>query len=158
MEQNFELKSLKLDIFGLDCKYKLTEVDEKDVETTHDNHVKDSRPIHQDLVRLFSEDLTKIVVCVLGYASDFDAINFDTSFIKPQGISFAGKDDNIGIVISGTRRTNYGDAKFKTPRIKFKAGSTSVDAALTVFADAVVNEAYAYLFDGKVAELKFFGE
>ena len=158
MEKTFELKSFKISLFGVDCKYKIAETDEENVTTENEYHVKVSRPIHSDLEDLFSKDLSDIVANILDTTDDMAAIELGNSRIVPTGIFFAGKNDNIGIAIFGERQTKFGRVTFKTPRIKYKISQTDVAAKLTVFSERIVNEAYEYLFNNKTAELSEFGE
>lgn len=157
MEKTFELKNLKWDGAFVDCKYKLTQVDDDGVSETTDYHVKLTKHIHTDLEKLF-EDLRVIVAGILDNRQFIAEVIEGHSNIFPDTVSFAGQNDNIGIVISGVIATKFGPVKFKTPRIKYKTSDSEVAAKLTVFADAFVNEVYAYLFEDKVAELSVFGE
>lgn len=150
MEQTFELKSFKLAEFGVDCKYKLAETDDDGVVAENDYHVKVSRPIHRDLEQLFSVDLVQILADIFG-AEDNEAI-------VPNGISFAGKNDNVGVAISGDLKTKIGKVSFKTKRVKYLTGTSDFAAKLTVFADKIVDEVHAYLFENKTAEMAVFGE
>lgn len=147
MEQDFELKSFKLDVLGAECKYVLTETDDEGVATEQEYHAKIARPIHEDLVKLFGENLCEVVRDIFGIPE---------LEVLPSGFTFAGKGDNIGLGITGTIATKMGAAKFKIPRIKYLTGESDVCAKLTVFADAVVNEVYAYLFENKSAKLSVF--
>lgn len=156
MEQKFELKSFKIDpFFGVDCKYRLSET-ENEVTTEQDFHVKISRPIHADLENLFLRDLRRILAKIINTTEDLADIDLGRSRLYPFGISFAGKGDNVGILIYGERHTKFGRIKFKTPRIKYLTGESDVCAELTKFADAVKAEIQAYLFESKSAELEVF--
>ena len=148
MEQEFELKSFKLDVLGAECKYVLTETDDEGVTTEQEHNVKIARPVHNDLIRQFV-NLGDIVREIFGI-HEMDVL--------AGAITFAGKGDNIGLGIAGNISTKMGAAKFKIPRIKYLTGESEVCAKLTVFADAVVNEVYAYLFENKSAKMEVFGE
>lgn len=154
MEKTFELKSFKIGLFGVDCKYKIAETDDENIVTENEYHVKVSRPIHSDLETLFSKDLADVVANIFGVT---DAEN-GTFHIVPTGVSFAGKNDNIGISILGEYQTKFGRVVFKTPRIKYKTSETDVAVKLTLFADRIVSESYAYLFENKTTEMAIFGE
>ena len=158
MEKTFELKMFKVGLFGVDCKYRLSETDDENIVTENEYHVKVSRPIHSDLENLFSKDLTEILANIINTADDMAAIESGTSRIVPTGITFAGKNDNIGISIIGERQTKFGRIVFKTPRIKYKTSETDVAAKLTVFAERIVEEAREYLFENKTAEMAVFGD
>lgn len=158
MEKTFELKALKISLYGVDCKYKIAETDNDATVTENEYRVKVSRPIHPDLEYLFTKDLTGIVAEIFDNTEYTANYKLGTPKIIPTGIAFAGMNDNIGISISGQIDTNFGRISFKTPRIKYKTSEKDVAAKLTVFADRVVNEAHAYLFENKTAELSVFGE
>lgn len=174
MEQTFELKKLKIAVGTVDCHYNLEEKGDDGVTHNYVNHVKDSREIHPDLAFLF-EQLKPMIAEILGiesmhpelvmpdFASDetkefAEKVGNMEHSIVPVGVAFAGKNDNIGISIIGELRTKRGAVTFKTPRIKYKTGESKLCAKLTVWADAIVNEMHAYLFEGKTADLETFGE
>lgn len=158
MEKTFELKSFKIGLFGVDCKYKISETDDENIVTENEYHVKVSRPIHPDLETLFSKDLTDVVANIFGATDNVTDAENRTSPIVPTGVSFAGKNDNIGISILGEYQTKFGRVVFKTPRIKYKTSETDVAVKLTLFADRIVSESYAYLFENKTMEMDIFGE
>lgn len=159
MVQEFKLKSFKIDAFGgVDCKYAVKETADDGEITEQDFHIKSSRPVHADLEALFSGDLTKAVAHILDTTDDVAALELGKCRLFPDGIAFAGKDDNVGLSITGYRQTEHGRVRFKVPRVKYLQGVDDVCAWLTVFADAVVNEVHAYLFEGKIAETEVFGE
>ena len=159
MEKTFELKSFKTGDFGVDCKYRVAETNDDGVTTEQEYHVKVSRPVHPDLRNLFENDLAAIVTGIFDNTQYSAAQELEgEAAIIPTGVCFAGKNDNIGISILGAIRTKFGRITFKTPRIKYLTGESEICAKLTVFADAIVNEANAYLFDGKTAEMEVFGE
>lgn len=176
MEQTFELKKLKIEMGSVDCHYNLSKTDDDGVTNNFVNHVKDSREIHPDLADLFGE-LKPMIAEILGIESMHPELNMPDNpsdetiankvaemvgnadnRIIPIGVAFAGKNDNIGISIIGELRTKCGSVTFKTPRIKYKAGESMLCAKLTVWADKIVSEIHAYLFEGKTAELDTFGE
>ena len=61
MEQEFELRSFKLDVLGAECKYVLTETDDEGVTTEQEHNVKIARPVHNDL-QLLSLHLKKYIL------------------------------------------------------------------------------------------------
>lgn len=158
MEKTFELKSFKIGAFSTDCKYKSGLTEDDGTKAENEYHVKVSRPVHSDLEYLFTKDLTTICAEIFDNTQYLAELLAGASRIVPKGISFAGKNDNVGISISGEIGTPFGRVAFKTPRIKYKTSEKDVAAKLTVFADRVVNEVHAYLFENKTAELSVFGE
>lgn len=149
--EDFLLKSFCLGAGEIDCKYRTTET-ENEVTTEQEYHVKVTRPVHNDLRNLFDDDLRNIVSAIM----DLDEDTFGQ--MQAESISFAGKDENIGVVIKGVIHTKYGDLKYKTPRIKFLAWDAPVCADITVFVEKAIEEIKAYLFDGKTSEMQIFGE
>jgi len=158
MEKTFELKTFKLEMFGVDCKYRLCETYDDGTTTENEYHVKVSRPIHPDLEALFTRELTDIVCDVFDNTEFSAQRELGRSPITPTGVTFAGKKDNIGISILGNIETKFGRVTFKTPRIKYKTSESNAAVKMTVWADKIVNEAYAYLFENKTAEMEVFGE
>ena len=158
MEKTFELRSLKVGMFGVDCKYRISETDDNGSVTENEYHVKVSRPMHPDFEALFSRDLTAIATEIFNNTEYSAELEMGVSKIVPTGIAFAGKNDNIGISIIGNIETAFGRVTFKTPRIKYKTSEKDVAAKLTVFADKIVEETHAYLFEDKTAEMGVFGE
>lgn len=150
MEQEFILKSFKIDGFEVESKYRMVETSDDGETLDNSFHVHCGRPIHEDLQKLFEDDLTQIVRDMFGD----DAVKHITT----TGIEIAGKGENIGLRIFGVIGTRHGDIRFRTPRIKYLVGQTDVCAKMTVFVDKMVNEAHAYLFEGKSADLSVFGE
>lgn len=148
-ENVFQLKKLSLANDEVDCKFVIRETSDDGFVIVKENHVKDSRLVHKDLSNLFLE-LLPIVADVFRWSIDGN--------IKVTGVAFAGKEENIGMTISGFYSSAAGTTKFKTPRIKFKAGDTEICAKLTVIADALVRETEAYLLHQKTAEMGTFGE
>lgn len=154
MEETFELKSFKLDPWGgAEVKYKISTTDENEMTTEQEYHVKVTRRVHPDLEALFSKDLTAIVADILDNTEITASLELGNVRIFPTGVSFAGKNDNIGMGICGQYRTKAGRVIFKIPRIKYITGENPYCVLMTVFADKLVSEVHAYLFEGKEGEL-----
>lgn len=158
MESTFELKSFKLEAAGADVKYNVTEVDDNGVETEQEFHTKIARPVHPDLINLFEQDLTAVVADIFDNTEISDSLSLGHIRIRPDAIAFAGKNDNVGIAISGYYETKFGKVRFKIPRVKYLTSDADACVKLTAFADKIVNEVHAYLFDNKCAKLETFGE
>lgn len=155
MEKTFELKTFKRGVFGVDCKYIESTTEDDGTTTTNEFHIKASRPTHPDLDALFNSDLPCIIAKLFGDKWPMDDRTAMDRFTCT-GISLAGKDDNIGITIDGIINVGTSKIKFKTPRMKYKLSDTEAAAMLTVFADKVVEEVHAYLFEGKSDEMEVF--
>lgn len=158
MKKEFQLKSFKLEKFGVSCKYRITEIDDDGVTTENDYNVKVSRPVHRDIELIFGSKLTDIVADILGRPKVAGEGMSEDLYIQPNAVAMSGSDDGAGIVISGTIRTFYGDVAFRTPRIKYRALDWDVCGPLTVLVDELTDEAYAYLFENKGEEMEVFGE
>ena len=150
MKKDFELKAFKLTEVGIECRYSEMNETAEGVEITTENNVKDARPIHSDLFDLFDCDLTKIAGEIL--------LIDETENLNLTGVQLTGKEDGAAIRIMGEIITGFGNAKFKTPRIKYKIGDAPVKAEITVFVERLIDEVGKYLFDGKEGEVEVFGE
>lgn len=148
--RDFTLKALRLGEYGVDCKYCISETSEDGVVTENEYHVKASRPIHSDFRMLFDGPLTQVVTAIL-FGGELTAQK-----AVPTGINLAGKDDNIGISITGELSTEVGRVRFRTPRVKYLAGDSVICTELTLIVADIIRETEAYLFEGKSEELEEF--
>lgn len=155
MEKTFELKTFKRGVFGVDCKYIESTTEDDGTTTKNEFHIKASRPTHPDLDALFDSDLPCIIAKMFGEHWPMDDSQAIDRF-RCTGVSFAGKDENIGITIEGYICVGTYKIKAKIPRLKYKLSDTEAAAMLTVFADKVVEEVHAYLFEGKSDEMEVF--
>lgn len=149
MEKEFELKAFKIKGYGdYEIKYRLTITEDDGNVDEQDYSINLSKPIHSALAAAFETELSEIATELL--ASD--------SAIKVTGVSFAGKNDNIGVALSGEIASLQGAIQWKTKRIKYLTGQDEISARLTVLAEFLTKEVDAYLFKNKVAEISVFGE
>ena len=148
MEREFELKSFKISDAGAECRYRLTTTTDDGISTTVEQKTFDTRPVHPDLSDIFGQ-LADVVARII------DGDEAGCSKYNATGVTFAGKDENIGITVIADKDTPFGFVKIKTPRIKYNLGDTEVHARLTALADAIVAEAQAYM-EGKSGELEVF--
>ena len=107
-----------------------------------------SKPIHSELAAAFETELSEIATELLASESP----------IKVTGVSFAGKNDNIGMALSGEIASLQGAIQWKTKRIKYLTGQDELCARLTGLAELLTKEVNSYLFENKVAEISVFGE
>lgn len=140
---------------GVSCQYGIqTTKDDGSVETAI-YQKKDSRPPHLDLIHLFVHGLASVIATVF----HFDKIDgFTLNQIVPTTIKFSGKNEKVGIVISGY--VDYGVLRrlqFKTSKIKYKASESEFCAQLTVLAHNIEAEIQKYLFEDKTATVEEFG-
>jgi len=182
METKPQLKDLNLQKVklepkgGLQAVYQLTEV-VKGEPTITDYQVNVARDIHPDLQKLF-KDLRSIVCRVFGLTSFLtitDGKELGLTDAKKEiarkyaegllqkidvrGLSWSGSDENAGIVITSVYETPNGlKTCINTPRIKVAQSSFGFEEELEEIADAIKEEVYEFLFNGKQAQLSLFGE
>lgn len=182
METKPQLKDLNLQKVklepkgGLQAVYQLTEV-VKGEPTITDYQVNVARDIHPDLQKLF-KDLRSIVGRVFGLTSFLTITDgkelglTDTKKeiarkyaegllqkIDVRGLSWSGSDENAGIIITSVYETPNGlKTCINTPRIKVAQSSFGFEEELEEIADAIKEEVYEFLFNGKQAQLSLFGE
>lgn len=174
--KDFQLEKVKLvNNGGICAHYDVTEVVGG---TSYTNHyvVDNGMDVHPDLAHLF-EDLRPIVARVFNINSFLsfveDPANKIPAKIQEQargfagellnnievrGVSFSGKDDNVGVVITAVYTTANGlKTCINTPRIKMATISFGFEEELEEIVSKIEREVYAYLFDGKQAQLSLFG-
>lgn len=175
-ENNFSLDKVKLvNNGGICAHYDVTEVVGG---TSYTNHyvVDNGMDVHPDLAHLF-EDLRPIVARVFNINSFLSFVEDKENkipekiqeqarafagelldCIEVRGVSFSGKDDNVGVVITAVYKTANGlKTCINTPRIKMATISFGFEEELEEIVGKIEREVYAYLFDGKQAQLSLFG-
>ena len=174
--KDFQLEKVKLvNNGGICAHYDVTEVVGGMSYTNH-YVVDNGMDVHPDLARLFV-DLRPIVARVFNINSFLsfieDSANKIPAKIQEQargfagellnnievrGVSFSGKDDNVGVVITAVYTTANGlKTCINTPRIKMATISFGFEEELEEIVGKIEREVYAYLFDGKQAQLSLFG-
>lgn len=175
-ENNFSLEKVKLvNNGGICAHYDVTEVVGG---TSYTNHyvVDNGMDVHPDLANLF-DDLRPIVARVFNINSFLSFVEDKENkipakiqeqarafagelldCIEVRGVSFSGKDDNVGVVITAVYKTANGlKTCINTPRIKMATISFGFEEELEEIVGKIEREVYAYLFDGKQAQLSLFG-
>lgn len=175
-ENNFSLEKVKLvNNGGICAHYDVTEVVGG---TSYTNHyvVDNGMDVHPDLANLF-DDLRPIVARVFNINSFLSFVEDKENkipakiqeqarafagelldCIEVRGVSFSGKDDNVGVVITAIYTTANGlKTCINTPRIKMATISFGFEEELEEIVGKIEREVYAYLFDGKQAQLSLFG-
>lgn len=154
MEEKFTLKKLTVESIGVNCQYGIKKINDDDSVETAIYQKKDSRPPHLDLSRLFYKDLAEIVASLFRW----DKIEgFNLNSIYPTTIQFSGKEDKIGIAISGIFVNGLAKMNFKTSKIKYKVSDSEFAVKLTVLVERIEDEIQKYLFDNKTATVEEFG-
>ena len=174
--KDFQLEKVKLvNNGGICAHYDVTEVVGG---TSYTNHyvVDNGMDVHPDLAGLF-EDLRPIVARVFNINSFLSFVEDPANKIpekiqeqargfagellnniEVRGVSFSGKDDNVGVVMTAGYTTANGlKTCINTPRIKMATISFGFEEELEEIVGKIEREVYAYLFDGKQAQLSLFG-
>lgn len=152
MEQkNYNLSKVKLSpVGGLKAVYQVTENIGGEPSVT-DYNVSVSRNIHSDL-RFAFDELRYIVANVFNFTGE------QLSNIDVRGVSWAGSDDNAGVVISAMLETAGGQkTSIKTPRLKLVTKFHGFEEDLVRLTDTIQSEVYKYLFEGKDDKMSVFG-
>ena len=136
--------------------------------STYSPNLKDKFPMepHKDLINELSElkkPLAKLHglldVEMLIESKDFKAtpaqkkaakLHTDVKLgqINVTGISLSGKGQNEGVIITGT----YGGQSINSKRIRFIGNGLGFEDEVQEACDAVVDEVYAYLYQGKITK------
>lgn len=174
-EKDFTLSKVKLlPKGGIQAEYQVMQVVGEE-ETVIDRSETSSRDVHPDLLGLF-ESLRAIVARVLNitaFLSLTDGIGLNESQVQSlrdyaelltknidvRGVSWSGTDENEGVVITAVLETPNGlKTCVNTPRIKLGQVSFGFEEELSKIVSEIDSEVYAYLFQGKQAQLSLFGE
>lgn len=175
--ESFKLSKIKLlKDGGLDCIFEVEETYGSEI-FKEKLHSESSKDVHPDLRNKFKE-LTPIVARIfyLTFFSqliempEFEATeaqqelaqNYENEIVDKldvRGISLSGSDKNKGIVITSLFMT---DMKIKSPlnspRMKFAGTKYGFEEEMERISEDICNEAYAFLFENKRAQLSMFGE
>lgn len=176
-KSSFELSKVKfLKGGGLDVHYNVTEVID-DESYTNKYHVESAKDVHPDLIELFVRikpilarvfNITSFLTCIS--TDDFKANKMQKEIaedfakemmnnIEVRGISLSGKDDNVGVIITGLF-TTYNNQKtyINSPIIKLSVESFGFEEELEEIVTEIEEEVYDFLFKGKKAQLELFGQ
>lgn len=175
-EKAFALSKVKtLNDGGLDVHYEVTEIVGNE-SYTNKYHVESAKDIHPDLRNCFDR-LRPIMGRIFNITSflsmvetfDFKATKKQSELsrdfademlknIEVRGVSFSGKDDNVGVVLTGLFTvSNNQKTAINSPRLKFNTETFGFEEELEEIAVDIENEVYAFLFKGKKAQLELFG-
>lgn len=168
-KQNFNLMKAKLlPVGGLEVSYQLTEVIGDDATTT-DYTATHNREVHPDLGDAFNA-LRNIVAARMGLLN-FEKLRSDVQpknksvvdeliedtldSIEVRGVAWSGSGSKRGVVITSVLTTPSGQkVALNTPRFTVSEDDTQLSGLLETLND----EIFAYLFDGKQAQLSLFGD
>lgn len=175
-ENAFALSKIKmLKDGGLDVHYEVTETIGNE-SYTNKYHVESAKDIHPDLRDCFDRlrpimgrifNITSFLSMV--ETSDFKATKEQSELsrdfademlknIEVRGVFFSGKDDNVGVVLTGLFTVfNNQKTAINSPRLKFNTETFGFEEELEAIVADIENEVYAFLFKGKKAQLELFG-
>lgn len=177
-KENFSLSKVKLTkTGGLDVHYS---VNEKLGSEFYRNkyHIMSSKDVHPDLRKLFRR-LNPIVARVFNIGSFVSEVIEIPAFnaseeqkelakdyakscvdrVSVKGLSISGKDENIGVVISGLYETDeLVKTAICTPKINYSTEVFGFESELEDIVYDIEDEVYKFLFEGKKAQLELFGD
>lgn len=176
-EQSFKLSKVQLKDNGcIKVNYEICE-SVGDIEYTNKYKIESTKEIHPDMKHLFdclvdvladTCNVYKLVdtVCL----SKFEATDEQRAIAREEleatieeitvkSVTLSGKDDNVGCIISGEMEVKGGlKATVISPRLKYNEEIFGFEHELGTVLTELQKEIYAYLFQGKHAELEVFGD
>ena len=175
-EQSFKLSKVQLKDNGcIKVNYEICE-SVGGIEYTNKYKIESSKEIHPDMKHLFSCLVDVLADTCNAYKlvdtvslSKFEATEEQkaiareeteatTEGITVKSVTLSGKDDNVGCIISGEMEVKHGlKVTLITPRLKYNEEIFGFEHELGTILTALQKEIYAYLFQGKQAELEVFG-
>lgn len=176
-EQSFKLSKVQLKDNGyIKVNYEICE-SVGDIEYTNKYKIESTKEIHPDMKYLF-ECLGDVLADTCNIYRLEDAVYLPkfkateeqktiareeteaaTEGIAVKSVTLSGKDDNVGCIISGEMEVKQGlKATVITPRMKYNEEIFGFEHELGDVLTALQKEIYAYLFQGKQAELEVFGD
>lgn len=174
-KKDFNLSKVKLlPKGGLTAEYQLTENVGGELSVT-DYKATYTRDVHPDMSGAF-QDLRIIVARVFGMTSFLsfmaseklpkDKIENAKKFaeqlmdrIDVRGISLSGSDDDPAVIITSVYEVENGQkSAMNTPRLRMANISFGFEEQLDTIIEQIKEEVFAYLFEGKQAQLSLFGE
>lgn len=172
-KKNFSLTKVKLlPNGGLEAEYQITEV-VGDEPSISDCKTVCTRDVHPDLKQLFAE-LRAIVAQTFGFFGFLPLLDGAGNGLKEKGAEFAqamadkidvrgvswsGAGDKAGVVLSSVYEVFNGlKTAINTPRIKLGQESFGFEEDLEDLTEQIKDEVYAFLYEGKQAQLSLFGD
>lgn len=174
-EKAFALSKVKtISDGGLDVHFEIEEA--CGAEIYRENyHLCSTKEIHPDLQKLF--DKLKPIMARVYHLSFFRSLLETPDFkatkkqcklaelafsgvlkkLNVTGISLSGKDDNVGIVLTGTFTADSNQKMaINSHRMKFKDSRYGFEEEMEEIIGEIEFEVYAFLFKGKKAQLELF--
>ena len=176
-EDSFKLSKIQLKDNGcIKVNYEISE-SVGDIEYTNKYKIESTKEIHPDMKHLFA--------CLVDVLADtcnvyrlvdtvclpkFEATDEQKAIAREEleatiegmtvkSVTLSGKDDNAGCIISGEMEVKGGlKATVISPRLKYNEEIFGFEHELGTVLMSLQKEIYAYLFQGKKAELEVFGD
>ena len=174
-KKNFNLSKVKLlPKGGLTAEYQLTENVGGELFVT-DYKAYYTRDVHPDMKEVF-QDLRSVVARVFGMTSFLsfmaseklpkDKIEKARQFadelkekIDVRGISLSGSEEDPAVIITSVFEVENGQkSTMNTPRLRMANINFGFEEELETIIEQIKEEVFAYLFEGKQAQLSLFGE
>lgn len=175
-EQSFKLSKVQLKGNGcIKVNYEICE-SVGDIEYTNKYKIESTKEIHPDMKHLFAclvdvlADTCNVydlvdTVCLSKFeateeqkAIAREETEATTERIRVKSVTLSGKDDNVGCIISGEMEVKCGlKVTVISPRLRYKEEIFGFEHELGTVLTELQKETYAYLFQGKHAELEEFG-
>lgn len=148
-KDNFTLRKVKLQPKGgIKTDYEIAIALDGEVVVTERSEIT-GREVHPDF-----KNAVKALAPVV--ADVFEFSDETAERIEVRGIAISGEGDKEGVVITSVFETSNGQKTcINTPRL-FTAGDEN--QALDAAVENIRDEVYAYLFEGKQAQLSLFGD
>lgn len=176
-ESSFFLSKVKVIANGgLDVHFEVEETCGQEIYREN-YHLASSKGIHPDLQKLF--DSLKPIMARVYHLSFFKTILETPEFkatkaqkeiadaafkevlnkIKVTGVSLSGKDDNVGIVLTGTFTADSNQKMaINSHRMKFSEERYGFEEEMEQIVSDIESEVYKFLFKNKRAQLGLFDE
>jgi hypothetical protein len=176
-ESSFFLSKVKVIANGgLDVHFEVEETCGQEIYREN-YHLASSKGIHPDLQKLF--DSLKPIMARVYHLSFFKTILETPEFkatkaqkeiadaafkellnkIKVTGVSLSGKDDNVGVVLTGTFTADSNQKMaINSHRMKFSEERYGFEEEMEQIVSDIESEVYKFLFKNKRAQLELFDE
>jgi hypothetical protein len=146
---DFELK--KIELLDNGGTKMISRVTFNDQTVNHaDPNVKNTTEPHDDLVlpiRSLKKYLQKVVLLSPGFEDR----------IKATGIALSGKDESVGVIITGKYETPSGKiVAINSDRIALEGTAYGFEEEMSVILDTIADECYLYTYERKQAIVSLF--
>lgn len=175
-KEKFNLTKVKLLPNGILAEYTITEEVKGEMVTTDYSVTKNATP-HPDLVTALA-GLRGIIAQTFRFSALVSVVEDNAEHVKAsllqevkdtfgeildgiaiKGVSWSGTGTKQGVVLTALFDVGNGvKTAINTPRIRLASETYGFEEVLSQMLDKVTAEVYAFLFEGKQAQLSLFGE